>query len=183
MHRQKSTEIDPFEAPLQLEVTRRGGKTLAASISQLSFSHNAVEGFVRWTGESDSPPVTVRAKGRGTAWGQRLALVSAVACSTKAHETGQDEWAEASLLLPDLLGEKGEKIRVSIHRQSWTAKLQVDLQSELSKEQLIPPSLRDLDVGPLLAEMTSRIFLGHSWLVLQLAPTHDGGDASAGRML
>ena len=87
-----------------------------------------------------------------------------------------------NLLLPDLLGEKGEKIRVSIDRQTWNAKLDVDMQPELSKQQLIPPSLRDLGVGQLLAEMTSRIFLGHSWLVLQHASTRDGGNSSAGRM-
>lgn len=180
MHRQQEAETDPFEAPLQLEMTSRSGKTLVATIGRLSFSHNAVEGFVRWSEGSDIPAGIVRAQGRGTAWGQRLALVSAAACSAEGQQSSLGAWAEATLLLPDLLGEKGEKIRVSIDLQSWTVKLQVDMQPELSKWQEIPPTLRELRIGPLLAEMTSRIFLGHSWLVLQQTSTHSGPSPLAG---
>ena len=114
-------------------------------------------------------PARVNAVGAGcknqTACCQRLLLVwSAVGPSgaAKSDFLLTEEWSTANLTLQYLLREPSDAVQVTLSKSGCTAALEFTSQPELHKVQQIPFDLLQFEVGAVLVEMTSRIFLGHT---------------------
>lgn len=153
---------------LNLIVVGRNGLTVSASIRPAEITMRHAKGVVQWMG-CDHPPSDVCMNGRETAWGQRLTLVVAAtspACAPSAPVFGAGEWSSAVLTLPDLLGEPGDVVRVTVNSHDYKAQLEVTNQPELRIERDIPSTLRNSDVATTAVEMLARMFLGRSWLTL-----------------
>jgi hypothetical protein len=117
------------------------------------------------------PPRIILVTGHETAWGQRLALVVAATgpeFAPHAPRFPAGKWESAALTLPDLLGELGDVVTVTVCSRDWKSRLSVTWQPELGGESEIPPELRNLDVATTAVEMFARSFLGRSWLTLEL---------------
>jgi hypothetical protein len=90
------------------------------------------------------------------------------ACANRFQFLQAGEWSTAKLTLQDWLGTPEETIQLRISQPDWSASLEVTCQPELQSTQQIPLELRLFDVGTILLEMTSRMFLGHTWLTQEL---------------
>ena len=171
MKRKSSAPID--HPHLSFTALGRNGLTLTVAIKPLHVANHCVSATVAWEG-TDHPPKIILIEGDETAWGQRLALVvAATAPEFAPHAPGfrTGEWESAALTLPDLLGEPGDVVTVTVSSRDWISRLSVTCQPELSEEREIPPELRNLDVATTAVEMFARIFLGRSWLTLELVPS------------
>lgn len=156
----------------RLSVSGRDGLTLVAAIRPTEITTTYVSGQVEWIG-ADPPARFIRSIGEETYWRQYLTLVFAAAGPHSAPDVSvfqANQWASAELTLPDFLGEPGDVVRVSVHSHDWKAQLSVTCQPELTAEAEIPRGLRKLDAVTTVIEMTARIFLGRSWLTLELIP-------------
>lgn len=171
MKRRSSARID--HPHLSFTVRDRDGLALTAAIRPLQIANHFVSGAVDWEG-ADRRPSLVRVEGDETAWGQRLALVVAAIgpeCAPHALGFRPGQWESAVLTLPDLLGETGDVVTITVNSQDWKSKLSVTCQPELGGECEIPPELRNLDVATTAVEIFARTFLGRSWLTLELMPS------------
>jgi hypothetical protein len=157
---------------LNLVVLGRNGLTINASIRPVEITMRYARGVVQWVGY-DHPSSNVGTEGEETAWGQRLALVVAATspdCAPNVPVFRTGEWSSAVLTLPDLLGEPGDVVRVTVNSHDCKAQLDVTNQPELRTEQDIPSALQNSDVATTAVEMLARMFLGRSWLTLELMP-------------
>ena len=164
------------QAVLNLIVMGRNGLTVGASIRPAEITMRHAKGVVQWMG-CDHPPSEVCTNGRETAWGQRLTLVVAATshvCAPNVPIFGAGEWSSAVLTLPDLLGEPGDVVRVTVNSHDCKAQLEVTNQPKLRTERDIPRALQNSDVATTVVEMMARMFLGRSWLTLQLCSNEPG---------
>lgn len=166
-------QMDTALEEISLSIECRGGTQNTATISPVFLSPKCVRGTVNWD-ESDPSFSILSAESDGeTAWGQRLLLVWAAAGSHNASEfpfIAADRWSLAVLSLPDLFGEKGDIVRVTVDARNWRVALEVTCQPSMNTEQQVPAEFRHLDVGIVMAEMTSRLLLGHTWQTQELIP-------------
>lgn len=157
---------------LRLSVSGRDGLTLVAAIRPTAITTTYVSGEVEWMG-AGPPACFIHSIGEETYWGQYLTLVFAAAGPHSAPDVPifqANQWTSAELTLPDFLGEPGDVVRVSVHSHDWKAQLSVTCQPELTAEAKIPRGLRKLDAVTTVVEMLARMFLGRSWLTLELMP-------------
>lgn len=155
-----------LKARLCLRVTGDDGVKISASIwpTQLTASH--VSGIVEWHGTELLSSV-VSAQGDEPPWGQRFLLVWAAAGPQSVAAVpllGATQWRLAHLTLPDIDGQPGDTVRVSLHRRSWTATVSATRQLNLPANLLIPVELQQLDLGSVMADMASRLLLQQPWL-------------------
>lgn len=172
MNTEQAQTKTPMEE-ISLSVECRDGTKKTAMIFPVLLSARDVRGTVYWD-ETDPGFSIVGAESDGeTPWGRRLLLVW---CATGPQNTAQfpflaaDQWRAAVLSLPDFMGEKKDTVRVTVDARSWLATLEVTAQPNMNVEQEIPLELRRLDVGTVLAEVTSRLLLGHTWATCELTP-------------
>lgn len=157
---------------LKLRVSGRNGVTLVAAISPAEITTTDVSGKVEWLG-AGMPACFIYSLGEETYWGQYLSLVFAGASPNVAPDIPifqSTQWASVELTLPDLLGKPSDVVTVNVNSQTWKAQLSVTCQPELETELEIPRGLRKLDAVTTVIEMFARIFLGRSWLTLELTP-------------
>ncbi len=171
----ESQNVGPISQPaaaFRLDVCGKNGVTLAATIREVEISSDHASCIVEWLGV-DFEPNLINLVSQETVWGQCLNLVFSAAAPQSIPPVpifGANEWSSVVLTLPDLLGEEGDIVCVEVTSADWQATLFVTCQPELSLERWVPMELRFLDAATTVVEMTARIFLGRSWLTLELTP-------------
>lgn len=156
-----------LEACLNLRVAGDDGVKISACIWPTLLTSTHVSGIVEWHGTELQSSV-VSGEGEESQWGQRFLLVWAAAgpqSVAAVPQLGSAQWRRARLTLPDIEGQPGDTVRVSLHRRSWTATLSATRQLNLPAELPIPVELQQLDLGSVMADMASRLLLLRSWLV------------------
>lgn len=154
-------------SPLHLRVTGDRGVTLLAIIWPTLMTARHVSGVAEWHGNAP-PSSVVSGQGDESPWGQRFLLVWAAAGPQSVAAVpllAAAQWRRARLTLPDIDGQPGDTVQVSLNRRTWTATLSATRELNLPAALPIPVELRQLDLGSVLADMASRLLLLRSWLV------------------
>jgi hypothetical protein len=150
----------------RLQVQGLANETISAYIWPTDLSAARVGAVVEWHG-TEMVSSIVGAEGEESAWGQRFLLVWAATNNQtvkKIPALGAGNWSKASLTIPDLDGDHGDTIRIDIDAQRWKANFARAPNAAHGKSLRIPVAFRDLNVGPILCEMASRLILKKSWL-------------------
>ena len=161
-----TTAAELVKNKLELRVWGLGGDAITAVIWPTSLAPGRVGAVVEWHG-TDVVSSVVSSEGDASTPGQQQLLLiwtAAGAQSVRAvPQLGADRWHFARLTLPDIRGQSAGKLRVSLNRQKWTGTLTATAQPGLRVELTIPAELRHLEVGSLMAAMTSRLAFGQPW--------------------
>lgn len=154
------------EEEIRLDIEDELGKLHSAIVTPISLSENCVTGSVQWLDKGPRVDIVELNCKNETNWGQRLRLVWAVTRPRRASQLAfidGKNWFIAKLTLPDLMEQPGDTVQMVVCKTEWVASLQMDSHPELKSAHEIPEELRQLDVAEILIEMTSRVFLGHTW--------------------
>lgn len=141
------------------------GKSVTAVIWPNEMSQRKVTATVEWHGK-DMVAYFIKSEGDPSAWFQRFTLLHLAAgpqLVAKVPVLGADKWHVANLILPDVDGADGDTAHLTLHKATWLATLALTRNGGARLMQQIPPSLQDLSVGELFAEMASRLLLRRSW--------------------
>lgn len=161
-----TTAAKLVNSKLELRVWGLAGEAITAVIWPTSLASNRVSAVVEWHGTDVVSSVVSSEGDASTSGQQQLLLIWAAAGAQSVRavpELGADRWRFARLTLPDMRGQSAGKLRVSLNRQKWTGTLTATAQPGLCVELTIPADLRHLEVGSLMAEMTSRLAFGQPW--------------------
>lgn len=149
------------DAPLKLEVEGADGVKISAIVWSTELTSRHVSGIVEWHGTKLLSSI-VSAEGDESRWRQRFLLVWAAAGPQSVAAVpllGAAQWHLARLTLPDLDGQPGDTVQVSLNRRSWTASLSSTRRTIVPTDLPIALELQHLDVGSILADMASRLLL------------------------
>lgn len=140
------------------------GVRTSAIIRPTALTPGLVSGVVEWQDPMCMSSI-VSTEGDPSAWLQRLFLVFAAAGPTSIRyvpELAAERWASFSTTFPDPEGDARDRVRISLSRVRWQAIFSSTNPRRLTVHLSIPTELRELDVGSLLLEMTSRLALHQS---------------------
>lgn len=154
-------------ACLHLRVTGENGVEISATIWPTQLTATYVSGIVEWQG-TEVWSSLVSGHSDESSWGQRFLLVLAAAGQQSLAAVpllGSTQWRLVHLTLPDIDGQPGDTVWVSLHRPEWTATLSSTRPLNLQVNLPIPVDLQQLDVGSIVTEMASRLLLQRPWLV------------------
>jgi hypothetical protein len=157
-------EVGQFESGLKLHVTGLVVRNAALTVWPVLISPTKAVGLVECDDKGHLRSSIVMTESAGTEWGQRLHLLIAAVRQREISLPAlrRNQWATATLSLPDLLSPAGKRVQVCVDSRDWTAHLRVDVQPELENTVAVPGGMQNLDVGLMLAEVFSRMFLGHT---------------------
>ena len=166
------TSVTPEEAKalrdgaMSVHVEGHDGEMVSAVIWPTELTSGRVSGMVEWHGTNLLSSLA-GGEGKESPWGQRLLLLWAGVGPENVAAVpvlGAKKWRLAQLAMPDIEASPTDSVKVSISKQDWTATMTRTRDLKRITTQQIPMDLQKLDVGSIMADMTSRLLMHRPWL-------------------